>query len=562
MIINSSLLYYKNIQGKFGFSITLDDSTIYIVSKLGEPLTFTIENESVITKCIFTILKDESANSLFIRPSITKKGSNVNRFPYPYSDTTKTVNNVRFYVESGRSIIADGRATDGDAVFNVIGNNNQITLEPGEYRLYIASKNDQHYDAFFNGRFYNALYMLNEENDGLIFQKFHRPNEYILYNSYWNNYYGDYPIAHIIYPKDKYVVNSGCNLVNSIVRFAGYTKNYLIYANAPLYGVTHAGYRLGSKSGRKWLNYSQDGPLLATVAYSRRDDTGIVHCYFTDDRWKGYEPGKFYLMDIQDGGKIEWTKSPVQMPDNSTILHATNGRVYYIKPKQGLGRPIFAIDSHGNGYQTSLEYSDDVENGMTSFGFGDDTIDIISGSYKRDRNLRYLILSKDGFKNDIQHIDFSSLPKYGTYFQIYKFDNRFKIRVQRLTTSVPQQVVYDVYDFGDSYANSPRVIYNCCKPVEVPIVGWKCRDYLQWLPDRKAPIGSPSGDFRGTLYFKDDEFVEPYNFRLASWQYYTNVWLLAVIEGDGTEDPKYSFAYDCTTTDYLDPHNASWILPW
>lgn len=565
MIKETSLLYYPNPQTGFEYTLTLSDGSSYTIYEFGKTVTFTVSQEVQVTSLTIKVLKDKSANAMIMHPSIVKKGSNVNKIPYPYIESSKTMNEVKFVVDSSRSITADGQAKNNPALFTIANQNSNIILDQGIYIFSAGTKKVNHWDVYFSGRYHNKMFMQNDDCDGYIWEKYHEPNDYIMcfqewYSSYyWHNY------SFLLYPNDKYVLPNAFPGTSTTNR-GGMSKNYVIR------GYWYSFYDIGgswyvSRDGKDWVKNKQDlRPDSATMYgnWSRDDDTCIIVSH-----------GVIYTGEIQDNGQIKFEK--VGTTSGWDIYGYGGGYLFLTKQTDhGDVKQVWGMDSHGSLYTTCLNTSPDTSSSISAIA---GTL-LLIGSYHRTPNIRFIGYSTDGFASVSTITSLDVLPNYGDNFGVSYFGDQFFCHVRR-------DGQWDLYAII-SGPYTGRIWYSATKNVKVEMVGYQTPDvrngyYRPYAFDGKkaiVPFNYPSTTgLDGCMYFKDGKPSDPFGWHVGYWDAWNDCIMCNVIgECDPhrdtidsydlpqivlQDDGNSSYGFDPVRNGFLDSNiERLWNLSW
>ena len=318
MVKETSLLYSPNPQKGFQLTISLMDGSIYSLIEYGKVCKFTVDTQVKVNTIYYSVHKDKSANAMVVRPALYKVGTNVNRIPYPYVDSSKTVNEVKFIVDPKRYIIADGKAKNDFATFIIANQNTNIILEPGEYVLSAGENKPNHWDVFFSGKFHNKMFMQNDDCDGYIWEKYCEPNDYVFVDTVrYYDYYYTYTSG-ILYPSDKVYLKSGGPYdltFYNMARCKDYVLGYNFFGSGSI--ESKASVKI-SNNGKDWVE--REGPN-GTYSMNQTTNKGIV--------LNNNEPYNVYKVEITDGGKLEYEK--IGNVDAWSRLWILNGRLYYVE---------------------------------------------------------------------------------------------------------------------------------------------------------------------------------------------------------------------------------------
>ena len=570
MIVKTSKLYYPNPCDGLVMAVNVG-SDVYSVDSFSTAITITLLAEATLTNLVLRVPSGKLASGIALTPSIydVNDSSKTNLIPVPYTEASKTMNGVKFIV-SNRLMIVDGKATEGTTAFFIVCAS--MTLPAGEYAFNWGTKIDYHNDVYFAGKFHNAMFMENEDCDGLIYQVKHRPNNFIFVNGgdgpQYVNYYNK-----LIYPQDKFVINPGVGSFSNPDGGWSRTKKYLIRGGGYTYGGNSA-WMIASADGRHFLRGSIVGPAAQrNSSFSRTSDRGLI---INDSRSAEYPvQGTIYIAEVSNTG-LRFTKHPYQLPTGATILYGCNGIIYY-KNANVFDNELHCIRCDGTHGDTGTEWGDGNANG-TAVCWDDRGITIIYG---------YVIRSQAGVRtcdrwaakfdkngNHIKSYDYWDFPLYAPdsfVNQLYKFNGHYKLMCTRYD-AFERRTVFDCYDYGPNFDPPGTVTYDAYnRTVKVPAVGWKTRDYRNSYyggMDQNGYVSfsvSVYTTFNSSkqLYFKDGKLTEPYGYTIWGWQPYINRHCTAVIKGDMTSDPdEEPFLFETNTTDYLDPHNITWQRQW
>lgn len=593
MTKDSSLLYFPNPQKGFSFFVEFENGEIHSITENGKTISFTIDEETVVTRvCIRVSAKQEF--HLYMRPTLTSFGSNVNRITYPYVDEQKTLNGIKFVPHSINSITINGKST-ADALFTF---NTNITLQAGKYSMSLGPYNTNHWDVCFYSRdwgftFHNKLFAENDYCDGYIWEKYHEPDDYILYlDKGYDNF--------IIYPRDKYAIrdNSGVfshSLLNNknrqIYGFGrgGRSKDLVILAENPDYNTNDTCY-LVSQNGKDWK--AALGPYMGEYGrvdnWLRSCNKGIIALQRYNEKMPRY-----YYVSVNKNGSLAFTPATLYNP--SYLVGEGGGYIFFVKDQflPGTRQPIFAVDAKNREiYQTAfVNMQKRLIYQMLNVGEWSHILSKVDMD-EEHMDVWYIWSSNDGFKT-VSEINsmMPQFPNYGLDIKIAYIEDgdgnpHYRILVTRRTTETgAERVVCDIYDFGDSFNNQPTVYQDVAKTFNSPIVGdaltssspltqsVEYANYRNYINNSFASGGYfeyyesglvkelrwnntlwDSFAYQNVYYFKDGVLSYPYEFMCLKQG--SNI--LCVVEADGIDPPKDSFSFYSPGQIYLDCKNRSW----
>lgn len=590
MTKNSSLLYFPNPLTGFAFFVETEGGEIYSIMKVGTTTNFTLEEETLITRVGIRVSANKEFH-LYMRPTLTAFGSNVNRITYPYVDEQKTLNGIKFVPHSINSITINGKST-ADALFTF---NTNLTLQAGRYSLSLGPYKDTHWDVCFNHKdygftFHNKLFAQNDYCDGYIWEKYHEPNDYMLYlDTGYDNF--------IIYPRDKYAIrdNSGVfshktidNLKKQIYGFyrGGRSKDLVILVDNYSYSGQNSTY-LVSKNGKDWKSTPgvQIGAKGRVDNWMHNCNKGIIARHPD-----GQSMPNYFYADVDERGSIAF--SGLSLTGTNYLIGEGGGRIFYVKDtfSPGTSQRVYAIDA-----KDRVEYETGFENRQNRFIYQMLNVGEWSHILSKldDQFVWFIWSSNDGFRTmtEINSLMIPVFPNYGldtklAYFEDASGNPHYRILVTRYsnsTESATQRIACDIYDFGDSYSNQPTRYQDVAQNFDSQLVGdaltsataatqnieyaqyrnylnnsFACGGYYEYLPDYRrlqwqdlfwSDLAS-----RNLFYFKEGALSYPYEFMCLKQG--SNI--LCVMEADGIDPPKDSFSFYSPGQIYLDCKNRSW----
>lgn len=581
---------FDDERGKIGFffDIMLSDGTHVKFPNTGAELNIFIppNTDLYIERFMFRCSKDFDPGVMRFQPYFQKRSRlvNVKTEKTPINNNKEVdkdyINDLIFTKETKYTLKVEGelippqnkrrRKAKEDTVYELISYEDEPQLignggSKGEnYTIGIRITN--HWDVKFNGAYHNKLYMLNDDCDGFIWEKYHEPNDYIILFAEWYASYYWHNKEMILYPNDKYAIPTGMTGIGTTNR-GGITRNFFVR------GYYYNFYDIGGN----WY-VTKDGHDWVWCKEKLRPDNSYANWTIDEDKGIFHSKGHIYLASIENNGQIHF--EDIGLIGDRTIIGDGNGYLYFTNNKDPKEfKDIYAMDYNGSVYKTCLQTS---EYTYSRFGTWNKK-SYLSGTYKSQelRNQRFVGVSTDGFKSitiysTINH----QLPNYGDQFGWHVWENSVYWSCRRKD---PNNEIY-YYDIGNLGSGSPFKSYLAGTiDVNMELCGMSSNDaskayyrdyavsgkYLQagiYVPD------SPS--LNSAMYFKDGKPSYPFGHLIRYWSAWNNVIYTLVIgecnrhsASAGSGVPPWngaagSFAFDLTYNYMIDPDNETWIYPY
>lgn len=438
---------------------------------------------------------------------------------------------------------------------------------------------------------HEKLFMQNDDNDGIIWEKVHK-NQNMIFQavSWYPGWYSsrNYTVCRFR-PKDPnrpYVGRGHSAFAKDIVQR---TKDFLISISGTYYYKESAEVQV-SNDGIHWTKQTNGVPgtwLNSGYSWSTVENVGHIN------GWR---------FEIEDNGKFKWTR-----------INSTSESVYYCGDVHTAGEYTEGnhgwykfMDAEGNLYTSELSsrysYIDQSQNPArvvwTSCNW---TYAYFNGKYyaygkftdlyywnevlREWQTLTHFTIaeSSDGFK----HVTYHKIadPVVGNSFNnvcLYRFNERLLLFEQgsiRNASTGQWESHSKVHDFGNSLGNTPTV-KKTKDYITVPLIGYNAEGQYDTTTlifngsepnlarNKNISVGFNQSMFNGTVYVKDGKPSDPYDYLVWSTTYKINSWGsgaadaggVVVVEGDLTTQPerrKSSFSYD-TSNIMIDRDNFTW----
>lgn len=607
MIWETSLLHYPDYCGKdipydeyilddekgkigFYFEVLLSDGTHVKLPNTGIELNITIPSNSslYIEKFAFHCSKDFDPGEIRFQPYFQRRST----IPGIYYDKKPINNNyfvdkeylndLIFTKETKSTLLVEGervtpnkqkrKKAKAETVYTLISGDDEdhqlIGNSGSEPRYYVLGiRVTNHWDVSFEGKYHNKLFMQNDDCDGMIWEKKHTPNDYVLVFAEWYASYYWHDKAMIMYPNDRYAIPTGMTGAGSTNRGA-ITRDFFVR------GYWYLFYDIGgqwytTKDGHDWVHCKE---VL-------RPDNSYGNWTPNENRGIFTRQGNIYLAEIEDNGQIHFTN--IGPFGERTWVGDGIGYIYFtLNRDHSEFKTIYSMDSSGSVHATCLKTSEYTISRVTAWN----SLGIVEGGYVNPdlRNHRFIGISKDGFSSMSTYSTLNGgIPKYGTNFAWHIWGESIYWTVRRQDPKTGEWYT----DVGPLGSDMPSASYlDGTLDVSMELAGMSSADaskahYRDLIVDGKYLKGAvyvpDTPSMNSVMYFRDGKPSYAFGHQIRFWEAWNNVVYCLVIgrcdrhsvESHPSDIPPWgnidgSFAFDLTSNYMIDPDNETWIYPY